>query len=95
MSLNVNGSSLAPARYSPPPPPATVELTARDMAAATRVGLQAVPVRNNDPVTGPAKREKRGDVIDEKKAAEEQDRMDLLRLAALKRDAAAVLAERI
>ncbi len=68
MSLNVNGSSFAPARYTPPTPPPTTELTARDVAAATRVGLQAVPVRNNDPVTGAAKREKRGDTLDEKRA---------------------------
>ena len=79
MSLNVNGVGLAPARViSPPPVPAT-ELTARDVATAARVGVQAVPVRNNDPVTGTAKREKRGDTNDEKRAAEdaERDRVDL------------------
>ena len=94
MSLNINGSSLAPARYTPPPPPATQELTARDMAAATRIGMQAVPIRNNDPVTGAAKREKRGDTEDEKKAAEDTDRLDMLRAMALRRDIAAVLDER-
>lgn len=90
MSLNVNGVSLAPARYTPPTPPPTTELTARDVAAATRVGLQAVPVRNNDPVTGAAKREKRGETTDEKKAAEDADRLDMLRLMALRRDIAAI-----
>jgi hypothetical protein len=94
MSLNVNGSNLAPARYTPPPPTATAELTARDMAAASRLGMQAVPVRNNDPVTGPAKREKRGQTEDEKKAAEDADRFDMLRMMAFRRDVAAVLDER-
>ncbi|RKQ93678.1 hypothetical protein C8N24_3549 [Solirubrobacter pauli] len=94
MSLNINGSSLAPARYTPPTPPAAQELTARDMAAATRIGLQAVPVRNNDPVTAAAKREKRGDTDDEKQAAEDTDRLDMLRLLALRRDIAAVLDDR-
>lgn len=94
MSLNVNGSPYAAARYTPPTPPAQQELTARDMAAATRIGLQAVPVRNNDPVTGSAKREKRGDTEDEKKAAEDTDRLDMLRFMALRRDVAAILADR-
>ena len=90
MSLNIHGSSLAPARYTPPTPPPAQELTARDVAAATRVGLQAVPIRNNDPVTGAAKREKRGDTNDERKAAEDTDRIDMLRLMALRRDVAAI-----
>ena len=94
MSLNVNGSTFAPARYTPPTPPPTTELTARDMAAATRVGLQAVPVRNNDPVTGAAKREKRGDLNDEKKAAEDADRLDMLRLMALRRDVRSIRDDR-
>ncbi len=91
MSLNVNGASLAPARYTPPTPPPVTELTARDVAAAARVGLQAVPVRNNDPVTGAAKRERRGDTLDERRAAEDADRLDTLRFMALKRDIAAIL----
>ncbi|MBE2318205.1 hypothetical protein DVA67_019645 [Solirubrobacter sp. CPCC 204708] len=94
MALNVNGASLAPARYTPPTPPPVNELTARDMAAATRLGLQAVPVRNTDPVTGPAKREKRGETNDEKRAAEDADRLDMLRLMAFKRDIASVLSDR-
>ena len=43
------------------------ELTSRDVAAAARVGVQAVPVRNNDPVTANAKREKHGDTSDERR----------------------------
>ena len=94
MSLNVNGTSLAPARYTPPTPPAAAELTQRGMAAAARVGLQAVPVRTNDPVTGTAKREKHGDTLDEKKGAQDADRLDALRFMALRRDISAILGDR-
>ena len=90
MSLNVNGASLAPARYTPPTAPAVTELTQRDIAAATRVGLQAVPVRNNDPVTGPGKKERHGDTLKDKQAAEDRDRLDMLRFAAFRRDVAAI-----
>ena len=88
MSLNVNG--LGPARPLPPAPPPVTELTSRDVAAAARAGVQAVPVRNTDPVTGSAKRERHGDTDDERRASEDADRLDMLRLMALKRDAAAV-----
>ena len=90
MSLNVNGVNVGPARYTPPTPPPVSELTARDAAVAARMGVQAPPVRNNDPVTGTAKREKRGDTNDERRASEDADRLDMLRLMALKRDVAAI-----
>ena len=94
MSLNVNGVSVAPTRSAPPTPPPATELTPRDVATAARAGVQAVPVRNNDPVTAAAKREKRGDTADERRAAEDADRLDTLRWMALRRDAAAVLRDR-
>jgi hypothetical protein len=87
--MNINGVNSAAARVTPPPPPAT-ELTARDVAVATRAGLQAVPVRNTDPVTGKAKPEKHGDLNDFKRAAEDADRLDMLRFMALRRDIAAI-----
>jgi len=90
MSLNVNGSALAPGRYTPQTAPAVTQLTQRDVAAAARVGLQAVPVRNNDPVTGSAKKERHGDTLKEKQAAADRDRLDMLRFAALRRDVAAI-----
>jgi hypothetical protein len=90
MSLNINGASLAPTRAMPPAAPPVTELTSRDVAAAARVGVQAVPVRNNDPVTANAKREKHGDTSDERRASEDADRLDMLRLMALKRDVAAI-----
>ena len=90
MSLNVNGVNHGPTRYTPPPPPPVTELTAKDVATAARAGVQAVPVRNNDPVTATAKREKRGEMTDDRRAAEDADRLDMLRFMALKRDVAAI-----
>ena len=90
MSFHVNGSNLGPARYTPPPPPPVTELTAKDVATAARAGVQAVPVRNNDPVTATTKREKRGEMTDDRRAAEDADRLDMLRFMALKRDVAAI-----
>jgi hypothetical protein len=90
MSFHVNGANLGPARYTPPPPPPPTELNARELAVAARAGVQAVPVRNNDPVTATAKREKRGEMTDDRRAAEDADRLDMLRLMALRRDAAAI-----
>ena len=90
MSFHVNGVNHGPTRYTPPPPPPVTELTARDVATAARAGVQAVPVRNNDPVTATAKREKRGEMTDDRLASADRDRRDMLRLMALKRDAAAI-----
>jgi len=92
MSLNINGASLVPTRALPPAAPPVTELTSRDVAAAARVGVQAVPVRNNDPVTANAKREKHGDTSDERRASEDADRLDMLRFMALKRDVTAITA---
>ena len=50
------------------------------MAAAARVGVQAVPVRQLDPVTGPAKRERAAEAVNERKAASDSDRLEMLRL---------------
>lgn len=88
--MNLNGVNPAAARVVPPPTPPAAELTVRGMAAANRAGVQAVPVRNNDPVTRTAKREKHGDLNDEKRAAEDTDRLDLLRFMALRRDVEAI-----
>jgi hypothetical protein len=89
MSFHVNGVNHGPTRYTPPPPPPVTELTARDVTTAARAGVQAVPVRNNDPVTAGAKSEKRGEMSDDRRA-EDSYRLDRLRLMALKRDAAAI-----
>lgn len=94
MSLNVNGVNIGSPRPTPPTPPPAQELTARDVAAAARAGVQAVPVRNNDPVTGTAKKEKRGEMTDDRRAAEDADRLDMLRFMALKRDASAITGNR-
>jgi hypothetical protein len=56
------------------------------------MGVQAVPVRPQDPVTGPAKRERSADSALQRRAAEDADRLDMLRFAALRRDAAAITA---
>lgn len=90
MSFNVNGVNVGSPRPTPPTPPPAQELTARDVATAARAGVQAVPVRNTDPVTAAAKREKRGDMNDDHRAAEDTDRLDMLRLMALRRDVAAI-----
>ncbi len=93
MALNVNGMGLVPTRSAPAAPP-PAELTTRDMAAATRAGVQAVPVRNIDPVTNAHRSARRGDTLSDKRAAEDADRLDMLRSMALRRDAASITAER-
>jgi hypothetical protein len=60
------------------------------MAAAARVGVQAVPVRQLDPVPAPAKRERAHEAVADRKAMSDTDRLELLRWAALRRDAAAI-----
>ena len=89
MNFDVQGPAGNPARYAPQPAPLNA-VTLRDMAAAARVGVQAVPVRQLDPVTGPAKRERASEAANERKAASDSDRLEMLRWAALRRDAAAV-----
>jgi hypothetical protein len=87
--IDGHGAGVGPARYTPPPTPLT-QVTQRDMAAAARLGVQAVPVRPQDPVTGPAKRERAADSHTDRKASSDRDRLDALRWAALRRDAAAI-----
>jgi hypothetical protein len=89
MSFDVHSPAFNPARYAPPPV-AMNAVTLRDMAAAARVGVQAVPVRQLDPATGPAKREKASDAVNERKAMSDADRLEMLRWAALRRDAGAI-----
>ena len=86
MNFDVQGNLT---RYAPPPAPLNA-VTLRDMAAAARVGVQAVPVRQLDPVTGPAKRERASEAMNDRKAMSDTDRLELLRWAALRRDAAAI-----
>ena len=89
MSFDVQGPAGNPARYAPQPTQLTA-VTLRDMAAAARVGVQAVPVRQLDPVTGPAKRERASEAMNDRKAASDSDRLEMLRWAALRRDAGAI-----
>ena len=65
-------------------------VTQRDMATAARLGVQAVPVRQLDPVTAAAKRERAAESVNDRKATADRDRLDMLRFAALRRDAAAI-----
>ena len=89
MSFDVQGPAGNQARYAPQPTQLTA-VTLRDMAAAARVGVQAVPVRQLDPVTGPAKRERAADGVNQRKAESDVERVEMLRWAALRRDAAAI-----
>ena len=89
MSFDVQGPAGNTARYAPPPVPLNA-VTLRDMAAAARVGVHAVPVRQLDPVTGPAKRERAQESVNDRKALSDTDRLEMLRWAALRRDAAAI-----
>jgi hypothetical protein len=91
MSFDVQAPGLVPVRTAPQPAQLAA-LTQRDMAAAARLGVQAVPVRVLDPVTGPAKRERSADAANDRKAAADRDRLEMLRFAALRRDAAAITA---
>ena len=81
MSLNINGAGLVPdPGHATAAATAGDRATARDVAAAARVGVQAVPVRNNDPVTATAKREKHGDdQSTSRSASADADRLDMLR----------------
>ncbi len=88
MSFDLQGPAGNP-RFAPQPTQLTA-VTLRDMAAAARVGVQAVPVRQLDPVTGPAKRERASEAMNDRKAASDSDRLELLRWAALRRDAGAI-----
>jgi hypothetical protein len=85
----VHSTGANPARYAPPPVQLNA-VTLRDMAAAARVGVHAVPVRQLDPVTAPAKRERAHEAIADRKAMSDTDRVEMLRWAALRRDAAAI-----
>jgi hypothetical protein len=89
MSFDVHSTGANPARYSLPPTVMNA-VTQRDLAAAARLGVQAVPVRQLDPVTGPAKRERAAEAVHARKAASDSDRLEALRWAALRRDAAAI-----
>ncbi|HEX6024411.1 MAG TPA: hypothetical protein VFZ00_20650 [Solirubrobacter sp.] len=89
MSFDVQGAAGNPARYAPPPAQLQA-VTLRDMATAARVGVQAVPVRQLDPATGPQKRERAHEAVNDRKAAADSDRLEMLRWAALRRDAAAI-----
>jgi hypothetical protein len=89
MSYDVHGLGGGPARLAPPPGP-MLSVTQRDVAVAARLGVQAVPVRQLDPVTAPAKRERAAESVNDRKAASDADRLAMLRLAALRRDAAAI-----
>ena len=91
MMIDGHGAGVGPLRLTPPPSPQTA-VTQRDMATAARLGVQAVPVRPQDPVTGPAKRERTADSGSDRKASADRDRLDMLRFAALRRDAAAITA---
>ena len=89
MNFDVQGPAGNPARYAPQSAPLNA-VTLRDMAAAARVGVHAVPVRQLDPVTGPAKRERAHESVNERKAMSDTERVEMLRWAALRRDAAAI-----
>ncbi|HET6546900.1 MAG TPA: hypothetical protein VFG79_00495 [Solirubrobacter sp.] len=89
MSFDVHGTTALPERFAPPPAPVAA-VTQRDMATAARLGVQAVPARPLDPATGPAKRERSAGSHDERRATSDRERLDALRLAALRRDAAAI-----
>jgi hypothetical protein len=89
MMMDGHGAGVGPLRLAPPPVQ-QVAVTQRDMAAAARMGVHPVPVRPQDPVTSSAKRERSADSHTDRKAAADRDRLDMLRLAALRRDAAAI-----
>jgi hypothetical protein len=87
--IDGHGAGVGPLRLAPPASQLAA-MTQRDMAAAARLGVQAVPVRPQDPVTAPAKRERSADASNDRKAAADANRLDALRFAALRRDAAAI-----
>jgi hypothetical protein len=89
MMIDGHGAGVGPLRLPPQPSPQTA-VTQRDIATAARLGVQAAPVRPQDPVTGPAKRERSADSSLDRKASADRDRLDMLRFAALRRDAAAI-----
>ena len=89
MSYDVHALGGGPARLAPPPAQ-LLAVTQRDVTVAARLGVQAVPVRQLDPVTAPAKRERAAETVNDRKATSDRDRLDMLRLAALRRDAAAI-----
>jgi hypothetical protein len=89
MSIDAQGPLSHPSRYSPLPAPLSA-VTQRDYAAAARVGIQAVPARPQDPINATAKRERTPTTATDRRAVEDRDRLDALRWAALRRDAAAI-----